>query len=569
MSETDTAQQPRWTFLFWVNVYCGGLLLLFVGLIGRLYYLQVDRHQTYAETQSGQTESVKKMKAPRGNIFDDQGRMLVTSQLRMSVYADPGMVDKPERTARKLASILDVSRETLESKLRRPKDRFIWVKRRITPSVAERLRQEDLHGVRFRREYDRLYPHGTVASQVLGIVGADQRGLSGLEAKYDDELTGNPARVKYKRDGTRKLLFQSSLRRQSLPEPGTDLHLTLDLSLQEIVEEELDRLNSTYEPNWSSVVVMDPSNGAVRAMANRPTFDPSDYADSSEGERRNRAVTDPVEPGSSLKPFIMAAALEEGILTPQSKIFCEEGSWQYRGRVLHDYKSFGMLTASEVIVHSSNIGMAKIGIELGGQLRPWVRRFAFGSRTGIGFPGEDPGRVQSRANWNEIYTQTSVPMGHEILTTPLQMTRAFCALANGGYLVRPRIVKGAGTRQNALKKGMQKRVLKRKTVTKLKRMLRKVVTDGTGETVQTDLIRIAGKTGTSRKYKDRSKYLSVFIGFAPVDQPELVVAGFVDEPDGAYSGGKVVGPMVRRIFERATRFKHMNINSSGVVKGDE
>lgn len=546
----------------WTYFYVGVLFVLFAVLVGRLYYLQIYKHHSFASQRSDQTAMVEEKDAPRGTIYDDRDRLLVTSQLRMSVFADPGLVESPVETAEVLARLLDVEQAPLQKKLDREEDRFVWVKRRVTPSVAERVRQEELRGVRFRREFDRRYPHGDLAAHVLGMVGSDRQGLGGIELRYDDALTGDPARIGYTRDGTGKRLYASSRQGQVRPTAGTDVDLTINLSLQQIVEQELDQLNDKQNPNWASVVVINPSNGAVKALANRPSFDPSEYGKSTESERRNRAITDPVEPGSSIKPFVMAAALEEGLVTPDTRLFCENGEWEYRTRVLHDYKSFGDLSATEVISKSSNIGMAKIGVKLGGRLRSWIKRFRFGDSTGIALPGEDPGSVQSPADWNEIYTQTSVPMGHEILTTPLQVVNAFSVFANGGYLVRPRIVEGVGDEKYIQDRMTRKRVLDASTVSKMRDMMRKVVTDGTGTAAQSDLISIAGKTGTSKKYTDKSKYLSVFVGFAPVEDPELVVGGFVDEAQEGYAGGQVVGPMVRRIFERAVQFRNMNLNST-------
>ncbi len=555
MNDERTNSTVAAGFYRWTSLYAGGLIVLFMALVGRLYYLQIYKHRSYASQRSVQSDRNKKAEAPRGAIVDDRGRLLVTSQHRMSVFADPGLVEEPVRTAGILARLLDVDRESLQKKLSREEDRFVWVERRITPSVVERIRQEELRGVRFRREYDRRYAHDALAAHVLGMVGSDRQGLGGIELQYNDLLTGDPARIEYTRDGTGKLMYTSSRQNQVRPKKGTDIGLTINLTLQQIVEQELDRLNDKHKPNWASVIVMNPSNGAVKAMANRPSFNPSDFDESTESERRNRALTDPVEPGSTLKPFVMAAALEEGVATPETRIFCEDGAWKYRTRLLHDYKSFGELSATDVIAKSSNIGMAKIGVELGDRLRPWIKRFRFGEPTGIGLPGEDPGSVQSPSDWNEIYTQTSVPMGHEILTTPLQVVNAFCIFANGGYRVRPRIARRIGQETLIERRMKIKRILKKSTVSKMRNMMRKVVTDGTGTAVQSDLIRIAGKTGTSKKYTDQSKYLSVFVGFAPVDDPELVVGGFVDEAQEGYAGGQVVGPMVRRIFERASQYR--------------
>jgi len=556
METASTREQQRRRSTRWFWVFAAGLLLLFGALIARLAHLQLVSDGGYRTARGDQTEVVKKRPAPRGNIYDRTGRLLVTSRMKGSIYADPGRVRSPRKTAGVLHEMLGVDQDSLLEKLNREHDRFVWVKRYVSPGRVRKVKHRSLRGVRVRREYTRTHPFGTLGAHVLGFVGTERTGLAGVERVLDRTLTGTPGQLSYLRDGTGTLLYRSRSKGRE-PVPGTPVTLTLDVGVQQAAEQSLRQTMEEFRANWASVVAMDPDNGAVLAMANRPSYHPESFQEVPADHRRNRAVTDPVEPGSSFKPIVMAAALEKGILTPDTEFFCENGAWSYRGRLLHDYKSFGKLSATGILEHSSNIGMAKIGIRLGKALRPWIKRFRFGTETGIQLPGEAPGFVQTREKWNPIYTQTSVPMGHEILTTPLQIVRSYCVFANGGYMVAPKLIRRNGNRPVIDQRMVGKRILHRDTTRTMINMMRSVVESGTGTPVQSEQITIAGKTGTSRKYTNKDQYLSIFIGVAPVSDPEIVVGGFVDEPQGEHSGGKVAGPLVRRVIEQAKH--HLNL----------
>ncbi len=548
-SPAEAEEQRNWSTI-WFRIYFTGIFLLFAGLVGRLAYLQLFRETSFAEAREDQTHTVREQPAVRGNIYDASGRLLSTSARKRSIYADPGLVEKPAKTAKVLHRILGVDQASLGEKLKREKDRFVWVKRKVKSGLVKKVQSRSLRGIRVREEYERVYPHGSLASHVLGFVGDERRGLAGVEKVYNEPLSGSPGRVFYLRDGTGKLMYRPTSAGRD-PVPGAPLTLTLHLGVQEAAERALKQTIKKFDAGWGSLVAMNPENGAVLAMANQPSFEPGAFQSTSASNRRNRAITDPVEPGSSFKPIVMAAGIEKGLVKPETRFDCENGSWSYKGRTIHDYKSFGTLTAKEIIEQSSNIGMAKIGLKIGKELRPWVRRFDFGERTGIALPGEAPGKVQSKKQWNPIYTQTSVPMGHEILTTPLQMVRSYCILANGGFMVKPRIVKKGGGQKVMKQRTTGRRVIRRETATTLLNMMEAVVEQGTGTPVQSDQINIAGKSGTSRKYAQEERYLSVFIGVAPVSDPQIVVGVFVDEPQGEHAGGKVAGPVVKKVIEGA------------------
>ncbi len=528
---------------------------LFVALLGRLFYLQVLQADNYRDLQEQQTHVTKREPAPRGTIHDRKNRIIATSITRFSVFADPKLVEDVRATARKLSNQLNVPEGELLEKLNREEDRFVWVKRKLKRQQIQFLRNQHIKGIGVRPEQARSYPHGNVAPHVIGFVGEGRRGLAGVEHSFDNLLAGKPGTRLFWRDGKNDLLYARS-RMKEEPEPGDDLSVTIDVELQRIAREEFKKTKEKYRPNWGSLLVMEPDAGEVLALVNYPSFSLKNFEQSDENQRRNRALTDPVEPGSVFKPLVMAAALEERVIQRGDTIYCENGRYHYRGRELHDYTSFGRLTITEILSRSSNIGMAKIGIKLEDKLRQWVLSFGFGKKTGIQLPGEDAGHVQDTDSWNPIYTQTSVPMGHEILATPLQVTGAFCALANGGKLVKPVIVRDDGEQQAR----QEKRILTRATTRKVLSMMRKVVTEGTGTRAQSDYVDIAGKTGTSMKYSDQDKYLSVFVGVAPYPDPDLVVAAFVDEPKGEHTGGRVAAPVVRRVIERASAY----LNGSGL-----
>ncbi|MHC4606882.1 MAG: peptidoglycan D,D-transpeptidase FtsI family protein, partial [Planctomycetota bacterium] len=445
-----------------------------------------------------------------------------------------------------------------------------WLKHKLTDGQAAAVRELKIRGVGLRREFQRAYPGGPLGAHVLGLVNIDDLGGEGVERAMDAWLRGGSGRSFVDVDVRRRPVTPVGLR-----DEGASVTLTIDARLQRIAGEELDAAMEEWTPRWASVVVLDPRTGALLAMANRPTFDPNDPGAAEADFRRNRAITDTYEPGSTLKPFWIAGALEEGLVTPGTKFTCE-GSVRLGPRLLHDHKTHGTVDVTNIIVRSCNVGAAKIGVEhLGAErLRRYADGFGFGRRTGVELPAECRGKLKPLDDWTPYYTASSVSIGHEISVTPLQLAAATAVLANGGVRRPVHVVdrvcsaSGALLRRTSVPAG--RRVLSVRTAKEIRAMLVEAVERGTGRRVRIDGVRVAAKTGTSQKYDpeiraySHEKYASSFICFAPAgpdDVPKIVIAVVVDEPQGAYYGGRVAAPVARGIEGKRCR------DGSGAGKG--
>jgi cell division protein FtsI (penicillin-binding protein 3) len=446
----------------------------------------------------------------------------------------------------KLAGWLEADRE------------FVWVARKLDPPQAEALRALRLPGIHFLQESKRYYPLRRLAAQVLGYVGTDNHGLGGLEAAYEREIGGAPGRRTVLRDARRGTVLDPDLSFADAV-PGADLHLTLDASLQYIVERELEAAVEKARAKSGSAVFLDPSTGAVLAIASFPSFDPNHFRDFPQENWRNRPITDAYEPGSTFKMVTAAAALEANVLDPEDVIDCGMGGITLANVRINDHKAFGALTLREVIVKSSNVGAIKTGLRAGQkQLHATIRAFGFGEVTGIDLPGESPGIVAPEKRWLPL-TKAYVSFGQGLSVTALQLAAAFGAVANGGTLLRPYVVEAVG-------KGDQLRelhpvpvavrtVASPGTVRSLERMLEAVVTEGTAKAAAVPGYPVAGKTGTAEKAIGGTYspdwHVASFVGFAPARRPLLVGAVVFDEPKGAYHGGEVAAPVFGRIAREA------------------
>jgi len=503
---------------------------IFIGLSVRLFAIQVADHEGYAAKRDAHRTGFIDVRPPAGTITDARGEALAVSVAVPSIFRIP-----PPPTP-----VVEGPPE--------PRRHFEWVIRRATDADVARIKGMPGYGV--RTEYVRRYPQGTVAAHVLGLRNIDDVGIEGLERSLDRAIGTRPHRGQIEVDALRVKL--------SYPDPlpgGADVQLTIDLVLQRIVEEELDAAVAQYRPKWASVVVMDPHTGAVLALANRPTFDPNAPV-TDPRSHQNLALSAPYEPGSTLKPFIVAGALEEKLIGPRTMIDCEMGLWRHGARVLHDHHPYGSLTVADVVVKSSNIGAAKIGaLTLGKlRLRKWASAFGFGRRTGVEMPLEDPGRLVALSRWSE-FTNTSVPMGHEISCTVLQLTAAMSAIANGGKLMRPYVVARVGGAEAGRPPGVE--ILSKKTCEQMREMLAEVVKSGTGQKASIPGVQVAGKTGTTQKVDPATRqytherHIASFAGFAPAEDARLCLAVVIDEPQGAYYGGAVAAPVVANIIRRS------------------
>jgi cell division protein FtsI (penicillin-binding protein 3) len=532
--------------LLFVALFLGGWT---AAIAGRLYLLQVVRHDAYAARAVEQQQRVLELTPARGTIYDARGRELAVSVQVDSAYADPREVDDRAALVRELAPLLGAD----AAKFRRQLDddsRFVWVARKLDPPIAEALRRRALPGVRFAEESKRYYPMRELAAQVLGFVGTDDKGLAGLELEHDEVVAG--------RKGERTVLLDARLDTVVAPhlavsaaEPGRDLHLTLDATIQHIVERELARAVEEHGAKQGTAVFLDPATGAVLAMATYPGFDPNEFARVHPSRWRNRAIADVYEPGSTFKVVTAAAALAAGLVAPEDPFECEMGGITLAGIRIRDHKAFGRLTFAEVIEKSSNVGMIKTALLLGDQrLHATVTAFGFGRPTGVDLPGESPGILHPLPQWRPL-TKAYLSFGQGIAVTPLQLAAAVGAVANGGALVKPHVVAalgGDGDGELRPQPPSAGQVLDARSAATLRALLEGVVTHGTGKGAAVPGYRVAGKTGTAQKAVaggySRSGYVPSFVGFAPVERPVLVGVVAVDEPAGwEYHGGQVAAPL--------------------------
>jgi len=537
--------------------------LWFTGLGARLYDLQIVRHGHYEERARGQQRGELVLTPPRGMIFDSRGRELAMSVDVLSAYVNPRELDDPERTAGRIAQAIGADRNVLTERLAGSDRRFVWVGRQLDPERVQALRDLEIEEVGFTTESKRFYPFGPLVAAVIGFVGVDPTGLAGVELSYDEAVAGEVVRRPVVRDGSRqgRQLYESF--GQPNPEPGADLHLTIDSSIQYVAERELRSAIAEYGAIGGSLVMLDPSTGAVLAMASYPGFDPNEYRSAPTEHKANIPLQHHYEPGSTFKLITAAAALESGAVDPFDRFDCGNGSIVFRGKTIRDHKSFDDLSFSEVIAFSSNVGAIRLGEAVGEQrLHEMIRAFGFGSKTGIDLNGEAVGIVHPVEDWNKR-SVAYISFGQGISVTPLQLVTAFGAIANGGTLLRPYLVSSID-RDGALeaipgRPEVTGNPITPKTARTLERMLEGVVEHerGTGKKARIPGYRVAGKTGTAEKpgenggYAD-GRYVASFVGFAPARNPAVVALVIVDEPTTArYHGGDAPAAVFSKVAQHA------------------
>ncbi len=548
-----TAQSRRARLILLVAIVVVGLLS--VG--ARCAHLQLVRAATLLEQARSQQEKAITLDPHRGPILDRNGKELALSLAVDSIFADPTEVgDDAAAAARRLAPVL--AQKPAEVRDRLEGDRhFVWLKRKVTPEVRRQVEALGIKGIGFVRESRRYYPKRGLAAHVLGACGMDNQGLAGLEFAYDAAIQGTPGRIQFLRDGRGGRVLDRS---RVEPVAGTGLVLTIDEVIQHIADRELDAAMSEFSPVGASVVVLRPQTGELLALASRPGFDPNDYSDAREESRKNRAVSDYYEPGSTFKVVTAAAALDAGRVRPNEVIWCENGSIVVgKHRFKEDRLPYGNLTFTEVLAKSSNVGAIKVGARLGGQeFLDYIRAFGFGRKSGIELPGESPGMLREVADWSGL-SQASIAMGQEIGATPLQLAAALATVANDGVYVKPFVVGATvgpdGKREppRPASPALSHRVIEANTARALRRMLQSVTIDGTGKAAAVRGYTVGGKTGTAQKIDasgrySHGKYVSWFSGFVPADDPALVIVVMVDEPRGPkFHGGDVAAPVFSRI----------------------
>jgi cell division protein FtsI/penicillin-binding protein 2 len=527
--------------------------LLWVALIClRLYQLQVVSHVRYVRKARQQQQQVVRLDPPRGTIYDAAGRELAVSVEVDSAYAVPPEIgDRAGAVAHAVAAAVPgIDAGRLERVLAEDRE-FVWVARKLDPPVAAALRRLHLPGIHFLPESKRYYPMRRLAGEVLGYVGLENRGLAGLEKTYDQIITGKPGMRTVLRDAKRGTAASPDLF-FSEPQPGGDLYLTLDAAVQHMVERELQRVVEERHARLGSAVFLDPATGAVLAMASFPTFDPNEFEKYPIESERNRSIMDAYEPGSTFKIFTAAAALESGLVHSDDPFDCGMGSIVLSGITIRDHKPYGMLSFADVIAKSSNVGVIRAALIIGGdRLYRTITAFGFGRRTGIDLPVENPGILRKIEHWRPL-TKAYIAFGQGIAVTPLQLAAAVAAVANGGRLLQPYVVDTVRRGDVAERRHPQPKVvdtpISAATAEELRRLLERVVTDGTGKSAAVAGYRVAGKTGTAQIPQNgtyaQHEYLPSFVGFAPADRPALVGVVAVDSPQGMeYYGAQVAAPV--------------------------
>lgn len=536
----------------------GVCLALWAGAVAvRLLDLQVVRAAQYRDAASRQHESELDISPQRGAIRDRKGNDLAVSVAVDSLYALPGRVESPSRTAEFLSPILGVSVEDLYEKLTH--DSFVYLKRKMTAAQAATIRDAALPGLGFEKESRRYYPNLQLAAHVLGPVNLDNHGIGGLEYYYDDVIAGTPGRLVRQRDA-RKVAFAQVERS---PTEGASLTLTLDTSIQHFAEEEIGRTVSETSAVGMSVVVMDPRTGAILAMANYPTFNPNEYARFPESAWSNRAIKQVYEPGSTFKIVPAAAVLEEGLGSIDEIVDGSNGAIVVHGIRIRDHKPFGLLSMLEVLQYSSNVGIIRFGTRLSNtRFAEYIDRFGFGRPSGVDLMGEERGLTRPADEWSGL-SSSMVSMGQEIGVTALQILNLMAAVGNGGVLYKPFVVARVehvdGDVEETPPEG--DRILDPNIASLLQDALRHVVTGGTGQGAAIPGYTAAGKTGTAQKidpstraYSD-TKVVASFAGYAPARDPSVAIVVVIDEPSGSQQyGGEIAAPVFGRLAGRILRY---------------
>jgi cell division protein FtsI (penicillin-binding protein 3) len=535
------------------------LLLWASVVVARLGQLQLAKGSHYRARAQRQQERLIEVSPLRGSIFDRAGRPLAVSVEVSSVYAIPDDVKDAAGSARVLARHLDVAEPAILARLTQKKG-FVWIARKIDRRAAAAIRQAKMPGIHLVAETKRFYPKGGLAAGVLGFVGLDDKGLAGLEHSYDSTIRGKPGEVVALTDARRSTYGEAEVTNGRPPEEGASLVVTIDSGIQFAAEQAISEAVTQSQARSGAAILLDPSDGSVLAMATAPGFDPNDYGRFSPEARRNHAIADAHEPGSTFKIVTGAVALENSVVTLDETIDTGDGTIRVGNTVIseHDRKHFGALTLAGVFEHSSNVGIIRVGLRLGPE-RLWAGATALGigRPTGIDLPGENSGIFRRPERWSMLSNAT-ISMGQEVSLTPLQLARVAAAIANGGRLVTPRLVRRIAHpdgRVETLAAPNAERVLSEDTARTVRNLMVGVVDHGTGKKAAIPGFVVAGKTGTAQKagiggYQP-GRYVSSFVGFAPSENPRVVGLVLIEEPKGRYYGGDIAAPVFARVVSQA------------------
>jgi cell division protein FtsI (penicillin-binding protein 3) len=533
-------------------------------LAAKAFEVQILKAQDLTQKAEQGYSRYLTIKGERGQILDRHLNKLGTSIDAPTITADPSQINDPAKTAIKLAKILKTGEKDLKKKLSR-NGRFVMIARKVSPNQATQIKALGFQGIYFENDSKRFYPNRSLAAQIIGFTGKDDSGLEGLEFKYNAILVGDVAKTKVKRDGAGRVLDIHKNRRDELK--GNSIVLTIDKKIQFLSERTLEQTVKKYQAKSGMALVMKPSTGELLAIAHYPGFNPNNYGISHNGTYRNRAITDAFEPGSVMKVFTVAAALENGF-TPKSIFFCENGQYRIGKFTIKDTHPREWLSLNQIIKFSSNIGATKVSETIGKKvLHDYLTAFGFGRKTLIGLPGETNGTLLPHKKWSNI-DAGAISFGQAISASAVQVISGVSALANGGKLMKPMIIKkiisNTGKDIQVFEPVQIRQVVSRKTADQVKHMMNMVVQEnGTGTKAAMEGYSVCGKTSTAQKAgKDqkgyeKNKYIAAFAGFAPQENPELAILLVVDEPKTKHYGGEVAAPAFKTIM--AESFSYLNI----------
>jgi len=540
-------------------------VLVVLALMAGLYRHQVTQRERYLAWADRQQLQPIRLIPLRGKILDRRGAPMAVSLEGGSLFSHPASVEDPVGTARLLAPHLEMDVRSLRAKLNQSVS-FVWLARQLPLKKARAVQKLGLSGIGMEKEGKRYYPNRDLAANVIGFVGVDSQGLEGLELHYEGRVRGAEASLLLQRDARGRLLWREMAEAPGIGR-GSEIVLTLDLRIQFAAERALRQAVEDTRASSGTVLVLDPRSGEVLAMACVPTFNPNRFHAYGPGWWRNRCITDTFEPGSTVKPFLLAAVIEEGLVSEQMKFDCEKGAYRFGGHWIHDIKPHEELTALEVITHSSNIGATKMAELL--EAQSWweyLNAFGFGQKTGIDLPGEVGGNLRPWRKWARVALGTHA-FGHGFSVTTLQMATAFAVLANGGFLLEPFVVREIRDETGRLVEVRQPRVVHRviskETAERVLAVLEVVVESGTGKRGQVPGFRVAGKTGTAQRFDQKAGRYSnerpvvSFVGIVPADRPELVIAVVLNEPEGQASGGMMAAPVFREIAASSLHYRQV------------
>ena len=548
------------------SLLVAAIFIVWLAAVGlRAGYLQICKGPSLSRRAASQYAREVVAMGKRGMIYDRRHQPMAVSLEAVSIAAHPGQVKHPRKVTRALARILDCKRGDLQRRLS-SRQGFVWLKRQVPSRRAKAIAELNLEGIVFVPDRTRVYPNKTLAGQVIGFTGVDGHGLEGLEFIFDDQLSGDRRTIKILKDGKGRQFESEGIGSRS----GNDLILTIDRQIQFITERALAEAARKFSARSAMAVVMEPSTGEILALAHWPFFNPNDFRRYTPQVWRNRAITDPFEPGSTMKVFSAATALETGASAVNTIYYCENGALRVGGETIHDTKGHAWLSLQQIVKYSSNIGTYKVAQKIGPRrLYAYLRAFGFGQKTMVECPGESTGALPYYKRWKPFDTG-SIAFGQGIAVTALQLASAASALANDGLLMQPHVVKAIvdpkGRPVKTFAPRPVRRVVSARTARTVRRIMKTVITEGgTGTLAALDGYTVCGKTGTAQKL-DRSgyangRYIASFLGFAPAENPKLAVLVVVDEPGKDHYGGTVAAPAFRRIVSET--LSYLNVPPSG------